>query len=180
MSVAGFAKSKGVSTQYVYKRLEKAGIKPSALRDPETGLLTDDGLATLIKTLEECQPSTVNHQPSTNARLHQPSTINTHEVDALKEELSALRDEVASLKLNLTDARHRAELAEMRAAASESERDFLRTQLDSAIKATALATMKGIAPQESHQNGLVRRVANAWANLWGKQEKPQEGQGEAE
>lgn len=74
--------------------------------------------------------------------------------------LEAMRKEVEQLKEQLTEERHRAELAEAREAAAANERDFLRTQLDNAIKASALASVKRIAAaatedDEQYQRGSV-------------------------
>ena len=155
-SVAEFARSRGVTTQAVYKRLAKLGIDPNSLRstrlDGKTGgSLSEEGLAMLIKAMDggiepsTDEPSTVNQKPSTD------------EGDG---EAEALRDKIAALQLDLIEAKHKAEVAEIRATAAEDERDYLRRQLDNAIKASALASVKRIAAastedDEQDQRGSV-------------------------
>lgn len=162
-SVAEFARSRGVTTQAVYKRLTKLGIDPNSLRstrpDGKTGgSLSEEGLAMLIKAMDggiepsTDEPSTVNQKASTVN--HQPST------DKVDGEAEALRDKIAALQLDLIEAKHKAEVAEIRATAAEDERDYLRSQLDNAIKASALASVKRIAAastedDEKEQRGSV-------------------------
>ena len=188
-SVAAFARSRGVTTQAVYKRLSKLRIDVQTLRVSGhgrlSGELTEEGMRILEaamdgKPIPGQQPSTfnINHQPQSINQ--QPSTVNQQEVDSIKEKVNSLQSEVESLRHDLTDARHRAELAEMRATAAEGERDFLRAQLDNAIKANALASMKRLAPPEDSHKGLVRRVADAWANMWARRDKTSEAPTEDE
>lgn len=143
-SIAEYARAKGITTQAVYKRLAKAGIDPNSLREAKEGRqsggdLSAEGLELLEKAMSgeastiNREPSTVNHQPSTND---------------VNPEVDALRSEVERLKSRLTEEKHRAELAEAREEAAANERDFLRIQLDNAIKASALASVKRLQAPE--------------------------------
>lgn len=144
-SIAEYARAKGITTQAVYKRLAKAGIDPNSLREAKKGRqsggdLSTEGLELLEKAMSG-EASTINREPSTVN--HQPSTRNVNP------EVDALRSEVERLKSRLTEEKHRAELAEAREEAAANERDFLRIQLDNAIKASALASVKRLqAPED--------------------------------
>lgn len=183
MTIKELAQELGVSHQAVYKKLTKNGIKLDTLKNPRTGEITPDGEKTIrgmYSPQQEAEASTVEakHQVSTGS----PEAVTEveKELQRLQSELQELNNEVESLRHDLTDARHRAELAEMRATAAEGERDFLRAQLDNAIKANALASMKRLAPPEDSQKGLVRRVADAWANMWARRDKKSEAPTEDE
>lgn len=154
-SVAEFARSRGVTTQAVYKRLAKLGIDPNSLRSTRNGnkagsSLSEEGLAILAKAMDGgLESSTVNQKPSTVN--HQPST------DEGDGEAEALRNRIASLQHDLIEARHKTEMAEIRATAAEDERDYLRSQLDNAIKASALASMKRIAAASTEEDEQSQR-----------------------
>lgn len=152
-SVAEFARSRGVTPQAVYKRLSKVGIDPSSLRETKPGNkaggdLSSEGLAVLIKVmggdggLSTENPSNVNSSSSTG-------DVNP-EVERLQSELNALQHD-------LIEARHKAEVAEIRATAAEDERDYLRSQLDNAIKASALASMRRIAAASTEDDEQDQR-----------------------
>lgn len=176
MTIKELAQELGVSHQAVYKKLTKNGIKLDALKNPRTGEITPDGEKT-IRGLFAPQQET---EASTTKAESQVSTGSPDVASEVETKLQELNNEVESLRHDLTDARHRAELAEMRATAAEGERDFLRAQLDNAIKANALASMKRLAPPEDSQKGLVRRVADAWANMWARRDKTSEATTEDE
>ena len=164
MSIAQYAKGRGVSPQYVYKVLKNKGIAPSALRDPATGEITQDGVNLLDKLIDK--PSAVNHQP--------PVTV--EKVDQLHQ--------LEELRAQISEEKHRAELAEARLAAAVEERDFLRQQLDTAIKATAIAAAKrinsggadptedasaeAVEVREEGVPGIRSRLRKAWEILRGK------------
>jgi AcrR family transcriptional regulator len=183
MTIKELAQELGVSHQAVYKRLTKNGIRLDSLKNPSTGEITPDG----EKTIRDMYAPQQNAETSTAEAKHQVSTGSPEavaevekELHELKNKLNELNGELNALRHDLTDARHRAELAEMRATAAEGERDFLRAQLDNAIKANALASMKRLAPPEDSQKGLVRRVADAWANMWARRDKTAEAPAEDE
>lgn len=147
-SIAEYARAKGITTQAVYKRLAKAGIDPNSLREAKEGRqsggdLSAEGLELLEKAMSG-EESTINREPSTS----QPSTVN-QSTRNVAPEIDALRSEVERLKSRLTEEKHRAELAEAREEAAANERDFLRIQLDNAIKASVLASVKRLqAPED--------------------------------
>lgn len=170
-TIAEYARTKGVTTQAVYKRLAKAGIDPYSLRKAKAGRqiggdLSEEGLAILDKAMSGDIP-TVNGGIST---INQPSTMDA------SPEVVALRAEVEELRKAAADAHHRAELADVKAAAAENERDYLREQLDAAIKANALASMKRLTAPEEQSNTadqqqlstLKDRIKAAWHTIRGK------------
>lgn len=124
MTIAEFAKEKGITPQAVYKRVKKLGINLETIRKPDK-TLTAEGLITLQRAFEL-------------------STVDTFQVET-----------VDNLKNQLKDMQHKVEMAEARAAAAENERDFLRTQLDNALKANALASMKRL---EEPKQGLFNQL----------------------
>lgn len=124
MTIAEFAKEKGITPQAVYKRVKKLGINLETIRKPDK-TLTAEGLIALQRAFEL-------------------STVDTFQVET-----------VDNLKNQLKDMQHKVEMAEARAAAAENERDFLRTQLDNALKANALASMKRL---EEPKQGLFNQL----------------------
>lgn len=132
MTIAEFAKEKGITPQAVYKRVKKLGINLETIRKPDK-TLTAEGLSALQRAFEL-------------------STVDTFQVET-----------VDNLKNQLKDMQHKVEMAEARAAAAENERDFLRTQLDNALKANALASIKRLEePKQGFFNQLktmFKRVA---------------------
>lgn len=159
MTVAELAQELGRSHQAIYKRIAKAGLKMADLRDSATGQLTPQGVEA-IRNLY--------------AGNSAGSCAKGAQQDA--QELARLRAEVEELRKAAADALHRAELADVKTAAAENERDFLRQQLDAAIKANALASMKrltapeeqsaGADPQQLHT--FAGRIKAAWAALRNK------------
>ena len=190
ISIADVAKQKGISTQAIYKRLAKLGIQTESLRDPLTGGLSPTGLATLETALLHAGQTQrtrgereAGQQPTTNNRQ---STVNhqSAKVDKLQKMVDELQHQVA-------EQRHRAELAELKAEAVADERDFLRRQLDNAIKANALASVKRLTapepdepaeapaeeaeavpvedqPQQPERQRIGARIRAAWQIIRGK------------
>ena len=127
MTIAEFAKERAVTPQAIYKRLRKLGVNLETIRNNDKSL-TPQGFDLLS---QEFKIST------TVENRCKPLTT------------------VENLQTQLQDMRHRAEMAEARAAAAENERDFLRTQLDNALKANALASMKRLEePKQGFFNQL--------------------------
>ncbi len=153
MTVAELAQELGRSHQAVYKRIAKAGLKMADLRDAATGQLTPHGVE-VIRNLY------ANNSGESCAKGAQQEA----------QALAKLRAEVEELRKAAADALHRAELADIKAAAAENERDYLREQLDAAIKANALASMKRLtAPEEQSAaadqqqlHTLTHRIRAAW------------------
>lgn len=121
----------------------------------------------------ECQPSTDSETEFT------PDCQPAPEATALPEEakaptdaerVEALQKELAAAHAELVEQRHRAELAELKAEAAANERDYLREQLDKAIKANALASMKRLetAENNSPSKGWTDRLRVAWSVIRGK------------
>lgn len=159
MTVAELAQELGRSHQAVYKRIAKAGLKMADLRDSSTGQLTPQGVEAIR---------------SLYANSNGESCAKGAQQDA--QELAKLRAEVEELRKAAADALHRAELADVKAAAAENERDYLREQLDAAIKANALASMKRLTAPEEQSNTadqqqlrtLTDRIKAAWHAIRGK------------
>lgn len=155
MTVAELAQELGRSHQAIYKRIAKAGLKMADLRDSSTGQLTPQGV-------EAIRGLYANSSGESCAKGAQ--------------ELAKLRAEVEELRKAAADALHRAELADVKAAAAENERDYLREQLDAAIKANALASMKRLTAPEEQSNTadqqqlrtLTDRIKAAWHAIRGK------------
>lgn len=131
MTIAEFAKEKGITPQAVYKRVKKLGINLETIRKPDK-TLTAEGLIALQRAFEL-------------------STVDTFQVVT-----------VDNLKNQLKDMQHKVEMAEARAAAAENERDFLRTQLDNALKANALASMKRL---EEPKQGLFNQLKTMFKRM---------------
>lgn len=128
----------------------------------------------------ECQPSTdsVNQcKPvdSDSAPDCQPAPEATALPEEAKaptdaERVEALLKELAAAHAELVEQRHKAELADLRAEAAANERDYLREQLDKAIKANALASMKRLETPENNSpsKGWAYRLRAAWSTIRGK------------
>lgn len=163
MTVAELAQELGRSHQAIYKRIAKAGLKMADLRDSATGQLTSQGVEAIR-----------NLYAGNSAGSCAKGAQQDAQQDA--QELARLRAEVEELRKAAADALHRAELADVKTAAAENERDFLRQQLDAAIKANALASMKrltapeeqsaGADPQQLHT--FAGRIKAAWKTIRGK------------
>lgn len=139
MTIKELAQELGRSQQAVYKRLTRAGIDLKALREPGNGTLTAEG-ERIIRELYAASQETASESP--------PPAEKTDST-RLNSEVERLNAEVERLNNCLTEERHRAELAEAREEAAANERDFLRIQLDNAIKASALASVKRLqAPED--------------------------------
>ena len=122
----------------------------------------DNGFTETCKQVDsqmttKCQP---DREPGDNGGGVGPVgvTIAPEEVLKLKEDLKQLKEQLA-------DQRHRADIAELKAETAANERDYLREQLDNAIKATALASMKRLETAENNSRpvGIGQRLAAAWA-----------------
>lgn len=155
MTVAEVAKQLGKSHQAIYKRISKAGLQLSDLRDASTGHFTPQGVEALARLYPQLAAAAQAEKP-----VAQPVETDSTAVENL-------RNQVESLKQAAADATHAAELARIRAEAAENERDYLRQQLDAAIKASALASVKRLtAPEEQEPPQTFReRVKAAWAAL---------------
>ena len=150
MTVAEVARALGISHQAIYKRIAKAGLKLASLRDASTGHLTPQGVEALTRLYPQLDAAGTVEKP----------------VAPDAQAVEDLRNQVASLKQAAADATHAAELARIRAEAAENERDYLRQQLDAAIKASALASVKRLtAPAEQEPQSFRERVKAAWAAL---------------
>lgn len=163
MTIAEYARAHGISTQALYKRLARQGIDPASLRagkaeKKSARRLTDKGIEILDQAMQSDgqtinqQPSTINHEASTVN--HQPSTHDGGE------DVDKLRDMIAAVQRDLIDATHRAEMAEARAEAATNERDYLRQQLDNAIKASVLASVQRIAAPEGDDQPVKSEPAS--------------------
>ena len=139
MTIKELAKELGRSHQAVYKKLGNAGIDLNALKNPTTGELTTEG-EKIVRDLYSPKAT------ATEALLTEVES----EVERLQSELNALQ-------LDLIEAKHKAEVAEIRATAAEDERDYLRSQLDYAIKASALASVKRIAAASTEDDEQDQR-----------------------
>lgn len=159
MTIKELAQELGRSHQAVYKKVSKAGISLETLKRNGTSHLTEDGERIIRGLFDGIQPHPLEDEPSKDS----PFNAVASEVE---QELNTLRRE-------LVESRHRVELAETRAVAAEEERDFLRAQLDSAIKASALASVKRLAgdvgtqEQDLHGRPLLERVRAAIAIIKG-------------
>lgn len=180
MTIMDLAKEIGRSHQAVYKRLKKAGIDREALQEKGTGQLTAEG-ERIIRELYAVhqEPMATEPPPATPS----PTGFNP--------EVDQLQKQVDSLQQQLTEEKHRAELAELKAEAVADERDFLRRQLDNAIKANALASVKRLTapdpeepaevpaeedeavpvedqPQQPERQRIGARIRAAWQIIRGK------------
>ena len=139
MTIKALAQELGRSQQAVYKRLTRAGIYLKSLREPGNGTLTAEG----ERIIRELYAATQEEPPAA------PPPPAKADSTCLNAEVERLNSEVERLKSRLTEEKHRAELAEAREEAAANERDFLRIQLDNAIKASALASVKRLqAPED--------------------------------
>lgn len=185
-SITDFARGKGVSPQAVYKRLSRLKIPPESLREPETGRLSENGIAILEDVMRDIGQSQRSREDVPLS--HKPSTAT---VDINSAVVDQLQKQVDSLQQQLTEEKHRAELAELKAEAVADERDFLRRQLDNAIKANALASVKRLTapdpeepaeapaeeaeavpvedqPQQPERQRIGARIRAAWQIIRGK------------
>lgn len=122
----------------------------------------------------ECQPSTDSETEFTPDCQPKPEAAALPEeakAPTEAERVEALLKELAAAHAELVEQRHRAELAELKAEAAANERDYLREQLDKAIKANALASMKQLetAENNSPSKGLSDRLRAAWSAIRGKE-----------
>lgn len=138
MTIKELAKELGRSHQAVYKKLGNAGIDLNALKNPTTGELTTEGEKIVRELYSPKATATEALRTEVESEVEKVESKVESEVERLQSELNALQ-------LDLIEAKHKAEVAEIRATAAEDERDYLRSQLDNAIKASALASVKRIA-----------------------------------
>lgn len=176
LSALGVNPCKPVDTEFTSDCQPNCKPEPQPATDPAG---EDD--TKCKQTPPECNPvDGENCQPSTDSETEfTPDCQPKPEAAAIPEEakaptdaerVEALRKELAAAHAELVEQRHKAELAELRAEAAANERDYLREQLDKAIKANALASMKRLetAENNSPSKGLVDRLRVAWSTIRGK------------
>ncbi len=113
MTVKEVARSLGVSTMTLYRRLGKAGLKIEALRD-ENGVLTAEGVATIGQLFAETSvpqieaTESVTSSPQASQQVTQPAEVElavlrvrletaTETIERLTEERDKLREENSRL-----------------------------------------------------------------------------------
>lgn len=171
MTIKELAKELGRSHQAVYKKLGNAGIDLNTLKNPTTGELTTEGKK-IVRELYSSKATAIE-----DLRTEVESEVEKVE-SKVESEVERLQSELNALQLDLIEAKHKAEVAEIRATAAEDERDYLRSQLDNAIKASALASVKRIAAStvddEQDQRGsvMVEEADPAEATAQQPAEKP--------
>lgn len=153
MTIKELAKELGRSHQAVYKKLGNAGIDLNALKNPTTGELTTEGEKIVRELYAPKATATEALRTEVESEVEKVESKVESEAERLQSVLNALQRD-------LIEAKHKAEVAEIRATAAEDERDYLRRQLDNAIKASALASVKRIATAstedvEQEQRGSV-------------------------
>ncbi len=128
MTVKDIATRAGVSHQAVYQKLKKRGIRIEDLRDKETGELTGEGMAILLKLFpladETVECSTNDESSKLEGAISQDEVIERlgKEIDRLKSELSIKKIQLEAI----TDERDF-----LRKAVEQSqERETLRTRIE--------------------------------------------------
>ena len=91
MTIKEAAAQHGVSTQAIYKRLNQQGVKLSTLKNPDTGELTADGEVVINQLFNQPKPAGNNQLKETISQL-------TTELASLKAENEALRERVRELE----------------------------------------------------------------------------------
>ena len=176
MTVAEIAKQLGKSHQAVYKKISNAGLRISDLRDASTGQLTPEGVEAIRALYSPSAGATEVAQsvekPVAEVAAEVAQSVEK-EVETVEKPVAEVETELARLQTEVAELKHRAELAEVKAAAAENERDYLRQQLDASIKAAALASVRRLTAPEDEQPtqapaGLRTRIKAAWAALRNK------------
>ena len=160
MTIKELAQELGRSHQAVYKKVSRAGISLETLKSNGSSHLTEEGERIIRGLFDGGQHPPLEDEPSKDSPFNAVASEVESVASEVEQELNALRRE-------LVESRHRVELAEMRAVAAEEERNFLRSQLDSAIKASALASVKRLSgdaieqEQDPHRLPLIERIGVA-------------------
>lgn len=131
MTIKEAASLYGVSKQAIYQRLKKTGKPLDSIRNPETGVLTEEG---------ECLLNSIYNQPAEKTPLQ--STNLSLQVESLKKEVESLTGQVNALtQLNNQLI---------------SERDYLRRSLDQAQQLQAMAFARLPAPKETGESWIKK------------------------
>lgn len=156
MTVKEFSEIVGVSHQAIYKKLKGRGVALDAIKDKETGQLTQEG-ETLLREI-------YNIQEPREERQEQQEEAAEVEREAAppadQPEEKELRNQVAELQKEVERLRNQVATLEEREKALTEERDFLRISLDRAqqLQALTLSKIPNPAPAlpagGSHPRGL--------------------------
>ena len=120
MTIKEVARQAGITVQAVYKRIRASGFQLADLKDSETGQLTADGEALIMRlfAVPEAAPAEVETEVK---KMRSRVTELTAEVETLRSRIAAENERIAALT---------------------EERDYLRTALDNAQKLQALTLAK--------------------------------------
>lgn len=92
MTITGMAKELNVSAMTVYRRMKRAGVNVTELRDDATGELTSEGVAVIGNLF-----STTGTTTTTTGSATQPQPAADVEAAVLRAKLDAAEDTVARL-----------------------------------------------------------------------------------
>lgn len=157
MTVKEFSEIVGVSHQAIYKKLKGRGVALDAIKDKETGQLTQEG-ETLLREIYNIQEQRTN---SEEQQEEEPAEVERESPPpAQKEVAKGLRNQVAELQKEVERLRNQVATLEDKEKALTEERDFLRVTLDRAQQLQALTASKipnpapALPAGRSHPRGL--------------------------
>lgn len=138
MTVKEFSEIVGVSHQAIYKKLKGRGVALDAIKDKETGQLTQEG-ETLLREIYNIQ------EPREERQEHEeePAEVERETPPpAQKEVAKELRNQVAELQKEVERLRNQVATLEEKEKALTEERDFLRISLERSQQLQALTASK--------------------------------------
>ena len=156
MTVKEFSEIVGVSHQAIYKKLKGRGVALDAIKDKETGQLTQEGETLLreIYNIQEPQEERQEHE-------EEPAEVERETAPpAQKEVAKELRNQVAELQKEVERLRNQVATLEDKEKALTEERDFLRISLERSQQLQALTASKipnpapALPAGRSHPRGL--------------------------
>lgn len=127
MTVKSIADKYGVSVQTVYKRIKAAGMAVEALKDKDTGELTEAGKAAvmaLFKPLNEGLNEGLNWFKDENEKLKQERDALNLEVERFKAQVETMQAEIDYLRKALDQAQHLQAMALQRLALPAPRRSW--------------------------------------------------------
>lgn len=157
MTVKEFSEIVGVSHQAIYKKLKGRGVALDAIKDKETGQLTQEG-ETLLREIYNIQEQRANSEEQQQEEAAEVEREAAPPADQPEEK--ELRNQVAELQKEVERLRNQVATLEEKEKTLTEERDFLRISLDRAqqLQALTLSKIPNPAPAlpagGSHPRGL--------------------------
>lgn len=171
MTIKDVAARTGLSHQAIYKRLKARGLSASALKDKESGHLTEEGERLLAEMFSlQAEEITADTEPTETSEHAQEAEESGSE--ELRNQVAELTTQVEKLTTEVEKLRNQVATLEEKNSALTEERDFLRVALDRSQQLQAITASKIPNPpprlpaseaEESSHKGLLGSVRSWWS-----------------